>query len=130
MKRICVACILILIGGCQWPPPSIAAGPPEPTPPPSIAAAPAPPVPPAAPQIASISHEYHAAVVKELPKALAPDVAADYVSRIHEAEVRAREAVSAVERVGPKKVDARMLDNARAAVRNLSRILEESDTDE
>jgi hypothetical protein len=126
VRRLLLACILI-IDGCS---PPRAAPPPEPAPePPPQIAVPAPePVHPATRQIASITHEYHAAAARELPKALAPDVPADYVARIHEADIRAREALSAVEKVG-KKATAQMLDDARAAVRSLGRILEESDSE-
>jgi hypothetical protein len=126
MKRILLACILIA-SGCS-PPQAASPPPPEPEPPPPIAEPAPPPVHPATKQIASITHEYHAAAAKELPKALAPDVPADYVSRIHDADIRAREALSAIEKMG-KKATAQMLDEARAAVRSLGHILEESDSE-
>jgi iron-sulfur cluster repair protein YtfE (RIC family) len=82
------------------------------------------PTKPTSAQIAEVTHEYHAVANKELPAVLAPDATADYVARVHAADIEARKALAKLEHQG-KQLTVETLAVARAAVRRLVAILEE-----
>jgi hypothetical protein len=92
---------------------------------PAVSAAAVPATAPAAASAApvtAVKQAYHAAARRELPKVLADDVSAERVTRIHSADILAREALGRLEAQG-RHYTADALAEARFAVRQLISVL-------
>lgn len=97
---------------------------PEPPPPLPVVIAIAPP-PPVSQPVASVVKAYRAVEKQEVPKITAENVTAEYVRRVHSADIAARHALAALERQDGKATPA-SLSTARAAVSELAAALDAS----
>jgi hypothetical protein len=121
--RAALAAVL-LFAGCSsaCPKPPALPEPPAVVPPPP----PSPVAPPALAQpIAKVAQQYHAAASKEGPAITAAGATADFVRRVHEADLAAQRALRALRtRSRHGRPDPVALTAARAAVAHLAAVLD------
>lgn len=119
MNQLALSAILAF-ASCAAPAP---AAPPAPTRIVVVEVPPTPPPPEIPKPVATVTQQYRNAAQKEVAAVTLPDVTADYVRQVHQADTAARTALTALERQGVHPT-AEVLTRARAAVQRLMNILQ------